>query len=271
MRRKQTGPLVWFQFASLVELAPLVTHGVFSRHGGVSEAPYASLNAGHQTADDPARVAGALPGEPLLVGCVPDQRSDVREVTTGDLEGARGPAYVIPARCDALITEVHGIALFWAVADCSVVLIVDAAHEAIGLVHAGWRGTSLGIVSNTLRAMGERYGTRPEQCVTAIAPTIGPCCYEVDQPVYDAFQSLPFAGASARFSTVRVADAAGTERDSLRLDLSASNHAQLAACGVSLERIESAEQCTGSHTDLYFSHRVEGSPSGRFAVALGLL
>lgn len=278
MRRNQTDSVVWLQFESLVRHAPFVTHGVFTRLGGVSAAPYAALNAGPQTADDPrhiaqnhARIAAALPDEPLLVGCLPDQRSEVREVTAEDLAGAAPPAHLLPGRCDALITRQRGIALYWAVADCSVVLLVDSAHEAVGLAHAGWRGTRDGIVRKTLDAMRAAYGTSPHDCLAAIGPTIGPCCYEVDEPVRQAFRANPFAEAAARFSTLSVADGAGGERESLRLDLAASNRAQLVACGVPESRIEVSNQCTGSQTDLFFSHRVEGGPTGRFAVVLGLM
>jgi YfiH family protein len=272
---------VWFQFASLARHAPFTTHGVFSRLGGVSAAPYASLNAGPQTADDPARIAenhariaAALPGGPLLVGCLPDQGSAVREILAEDIAGARPPACLLPGRGDAFITRVRGIALYWAVADCSVILLVDPAHQAIGLAHAGWRGTSEGVVLQTLAAMSRTYDTSPEECFAAIGPTIGPCCYEVDEPVRQAFRanpSNPLAEEIARFSTVRVPDDARGERESLRLDIAASNHALLVACGVPASQIEVADLCTGSHTNPFFSHRVKGGPTGRFAVALGLL
>jgi YfiH family protein len=278
MRRNQSGPPLWLQFESLLERTPFVTHGVFTRLGGVSEAPYASLNAGPQTTDEPvrvatnhARIAAALPGEPILIGSLPQQQSDVCAVTSESIAEAQPPAHLVSGPCDALITNVRGIALYWAVADCAVVLVVDPTHKAIGLVHAGWRGTRGAIVLNAFEAMHEEFGTEPEQCLVAIAPTIGPCCYEVDQPVYDAFRANPIVAANARFSTVRVAEGAGGERESLRLDLAESNRAQLVACGVPPDRIESANLCTGCHTDLFYSHRVEGGPTGRFAVALGLL
>lgn len=281
MRRRETDSLVWFQFESLASRAPFVTHGAFARLGGVSGPPYASLNAGSQTSDDPAcigenhrRIAATLAGAPLLVGCLPDQHHDVREVLAEDVISAAQAARLLPGRCDALITRVRGAALYWAVADCAVVLLVDTEHEAIGLAHAGWRGTSEGTVLQTLAAMRRAYNTRAERCLAAIAPTIGPCCYEVDDPVRQAFRanpSNPLAGEIARFSTLRVPDGAGGERESLRLDLAASNQALLVACGVPADQIEVADLCTGCHTDLFFSHRVEGGPTGRFAVALGLL
>jgi YfiH family protein len=178
---------------------------------------------------------------------------------------------VLPGGCDAFITRERGIAVFWAVADCAVVLLVDPVHRAIGLAHAGWRGTKEGIVRNTLDAMTACYETRAADVYAAIGPTIGACCYEVDEPVRRAFKTNPFADAHVRFSTELVRDADGAPLHSLRLDLSASNHAQLLACGVRDDRIEQSDLCTAMHTDLFFSHRKEGVPTGRFAVALGLV
>lgn len=276
MIQLENGEIIWFQFASLRACDDLITHGVFSRLGGVSLPPFSSLNAGPATPDDPAartenyrRIQETLPGKPLLVGTKPLQGTNVHEVTERDLEGGSPPAVILPEGCDAFITQVRGIGLFWAVADCSTIMFVDPAHKAIGLTHAGWRGTRGGILRNTLTAMHERYGTTPDQLCTAIAPTIGPCCYEVDEPVRAEFEQNPFAWRNAHFSTVPVAAPEGT-RESLRLDVLASNRSQLIELGIPPERIELGDHCTGSRTDLFFSSRVEGGRTGRFAVVLGL-
>jgi YfiH family protein len=199
----------------------------------------------------------------------------VREVTAENLEVAPGasepPAVILPEGCDAFITRERGIGLFWAVADCTVVLLIDPLHEAIGLTHAGWRGTAGAILRNTLDAMHARYGSEPDDLLAAIAPTIGPCCYEVDEPVRRAFASDPLPQRAARFSTVTVTGEDGVERDSLRLDLAASNHAQLLELGVPGAHIEVSDLCPGTHTDLFYSHRMEGGRTGRFAVVLGLI
>lgn len=276
MIQLENDEVIWFQFASLRSLDHLITHGVFSRVGGVSLPPFNTLNAGPFNADDPAarlenhrRIRDTLPGQPLLVGTRPLQGDTVREVTLRDVEDAEPPVVILPGGCDAVITQTRGIALFWAVADCSVILLVDPEHQAIGLTHAGWRGTRGGIVRATLEAMRKQYGTLPDQIYTAIAPTIGPCCYEVDEPVRAEFERNPFAWRNAHFSTVAVTTAEG-DRDSLRLDVLASNRSQLLELGVPAERIELGQLCTGSRTDLFFSSRIEGARTGRFAVALGL-
>lgn len=278
MIQRQDGDIVWFQFASLGGQDDLITHGVFGRHGGVSAAPFASLNAGPVTPDDPAarmenyrRIRATLPRHPLLVGTKPLQGTTVREVTEAEVRAHEPPAAILPEGCDAFITRVRGIGLFWAVADCSVILLADRAHRAIGLTHSGWRGAAGLILRNTLEAMHARYGTEPSDLLAAIAPTIGPCCYEVDEPVRQVFAHDPLAERTARFSTVMVPTEDGDERESLRLDLAATNRAQLVELGVPEARIEASDVCTGSHTDIFFSHRMEGGRTGRFAVVLGLV
>lgn len=279
MIQHQNGDIVWFQFPSL-SAQPHITHGVFGRHGGVSEAPFGSLNAGPTTTDTPQarmenyrRIRATLPGSPLLVGTIPLQGVTVREITAEDIEASAGdePALILPGGCDALITQVRGIGLFWAVADCTTILLVDPVHNAIGLTHAGWRGTAGAILRRTLDAMRDRYGTASSDLLAAIGPTIGPCCYEVDELVRRAFADDPLALRTAAFSTAIVKSEDGVERESLRLDLAASNHAQLIELGVPESRIEGSDTCPGSHTELFYSHRMEGGKTGRFAVVLGIL
>lgn len=281
MIKRKSEDIVWFQFASL-SAQQFITHGVFTRQGGVSAVPFMSLNAGPTTPDDPdarmenyRRIRTTLPDHPLLVGTTPLQGTTVREITAeelgADLGVAEPPAIILPGGCDAWITSSRGIGLFWAVADCSVILLVDPVHNAIGLTHSGWRGAAGAILRNTLDAMHARYGSEPSDLIAAIAPTIGPCCYEVDEPVRRAFSSDPLSRRTARFSSILAQSEDGAPRESLRLDLAASNHAQLLELGVSESRIEVSDMCPGTRTDLFYSHRMEGGRTGRFAVVLGLV
>lgn len=272
-----SGDITWFQFPSLAAHGERVTHGVFARHGGVSRPPFATLNAGPAVADDPAareenyaRIRAALPGQPLLVGTTPLQGSTLIEITPEMVAEAAGPAVLLAGGCDAFITRTPNLGLFWAVADCATVLLYDQAHAAIGLTHAGWRGTRDTIVLKTIAAMQVAYGTQLADLIAAIGPTIGPCCYEVDTRVFDEFQRDPIARETAAFSTVEVPTAEGGVRESLRLDLSTSNRQQLLVAGLAESQIETSEYCPGSRRDLFFSHRMEGGNTGRFAVVLGL-
>jgi YfiH family protein len=278
MIQHTTGEIIWFQFESLLKVGDVITHGVFARHGGVSLPPYATLNAGPATKDDPAakmenyaRIAAVVPGHPFLVGTTPLQGSDIIEVTPQVVGVPRHPAVLLAGGCDAFITKMRGVGIFWAVADCTVIMLIDPERQVIGLTHAGWRGTRDAIVIKTIRRMEEAYGTRTVDLRVAIGPTIGACCYEVDERVRAEFAKNPFADAHAQFSTLPVEDGAGITRLSLRLDLAESNRAQLVAAGVPEDRIEMSGMCTGSRRDLFFSHRMEGGHTGRFAVVLGLL
>ena len=277
MREHLNGEIRWFQFEQFAGLDELMTHGIFARQGGVSAAPYATLNGGLSVGDDPAlvaenraRVVATLPDHPPLVTAHPVHGTNVVELRDEDVADPAALALRIATKADAMITQVRGIGLFWAYADCTPILLVDPAHQAIALVHAGWRGTSGAVVVAALDAMSEHYGSRPNAVWAGIGPSIGPCCYEVDEPVQAAFAANPIASQHTFFSTVMVPDGIGDQRPSLRLDVAASNLAQLLASGIHPDHIEQSEYCTGCRTDLFFSHRIEKGRTGRFAVVIAL-
>lgn len=264
---------------------PGLAHAVFTRRGGVSTAPFTGLNLAISTGDDPARVqqngaiARAVLGLPF-VSARPVHGNTVTFLTADDVaaahraerEGAGSWTDTLRARArsteaDAMVTDVPGFALFWAYGDCTPILLYDAAHAAIALVHAGWRGTARTVAPKTLAAMAHRFGTSAAEVYAAIGPAIGGCCYEVRGDLRDAFAADPLASATAAFAERPVTGRDGTR---LTLDVAASNAAQLQAVGVSPDHIEYSGYCTGCSNDLFYSHRLEGEPSGRFGVAIGL-
>ena len=276
----------YLQFRLLAEIPGLV-HAVFTRRGGYSAAPYAGLNLSGVTGDDLATVARnrevvvrAL-GLPL-VGAHTVHGGEVITIERGDnvgeakIAGGAGegqPAWLAPLRAslrrtpaDAMIAHQTGFAFCWAYADCAPVLLYDPRHRAFALIHAGWRGTAAGIVPNAIAALSERYGSRPAELLAGVGPAIDACCYECGQEVREAFAAHPLADTCARFEERR--DAKGRMR--LYLDVAGSNVAQLRASGLAAEHIEASGYCTGCRTDLFYSHRREPKPSGRFAVAIGL-
>lgn len=278
MEQLITNDITWFQLSIFKHLDNLVTHGIFTRRGGVSQPPFDTLNAGPTVADDPSalaenyrRIQQVLSGHPRLVSAIPGQQSEIieitREILADDEKGAT--AFIMPRHVDGLLTQVRGIGLFWAVADCGTMMMVDPVHKAIAMVHGGWRGTSLTIAIKAIHMMENLYGTRSSDLYIGIGPTIGPCCYEVDEKVRQAFQEDALANEHACFTTTTATDSKGEIYSSLRLDIAASNRAQLLAQGVPEEHIELSGICTGCHRDLFFSNRLEGS-TGRFAVVLAL-
>ncbi len=144
-------------------------------------------------------------------------------------------------------------------ADCPLIALVDPGRRAIGLVHASRRGTLGRIAARAVRAMERLLGCRASDLVAAIAPSIGPCCYEVgDEVLAEARRALPDAD---RFFSRR--------NGRLHLDLWAANTEQLVEAGMPPQRIEAPTLCTRCHSDEFFSHRASGGRTGRFALLLG--
>ncbi len=291
-------------FEHLAEI-PGITHAVFTRHGGFSDQPFAGLNASATTGDDLSivqrnkqEIVDVL-GLPL-VGARPVHAGTVAHVerpasANGDtswLEPLRSRLRHTDA--DAMIADQPGFALCWAFGDCAPILLVDPRSQGFALVHAGWRGTAAGIAYHAVQAMTERYGTRPADLLAGIGPSIGACCYAVSQEVRESFNANPIARDSALFVQRSVDDAGeqvlpgdtpnlgreesdfpypyGHRRDTgtvLFLDIPESNHQQLLAAGLAPNHIETSGYCTGCRTDLFYSHRREPWPSGRFAVGIG--
>ena len=137
-------------------------------------------------------------------------------------------------------------------ADCAQVFLVDPRHRAVGLAHAGWRGTAAGVLTRTVAAMQEHFGSDPAELRAAIGPCLGPCCARFSDP----HRELPAWCAPFIHGNY--------------VDLWAMNRHQLQEAGVGAERIAVAEICTVCRRDLFFSHRGDGGRSGRFAAAMGL-
>jgi hypothetical protein len=250
MQSQQQNGIGYFTFCGLSAL-PGVRHGVFTRHGGVSRGPFASLNVGRVDGEVPAhvdenrrRLAAALGGGPL-VGMRQVHGRTVKVVTAEDVSTP-------PPTADALVTDVTGVLLMVQVADCQPVLLCDPVKRAVAVVHAGWRGSVANVVAATVHTLKERYGTRPRDLVAGIGPSLGPCCGEFIHYRREIPENL---------WAFRVGDH--------HFDFWAVTRSQLVAEGLAPQRIETAGWCTRCRTDLFYSYRKEGT-TGRFAAVIGL-
>ncbi len=160
---------------------------------------------------------------------------------------------------DALVTATPGIPLAVFTADCLGVIVADPERRAVGVAHAGWRGTVAGILGRLLDALVTRFQVRPDRVVAGIGPSIGPCCYEVDEPVVGPLRAA-FPGNWERWTRPR-----GPGR--WMLDLWQANADQLVAAGVRREAIVNPRLCTGCRRDLFFSYRKEGRGASLAAFA----
>jgi YfiH family protein len=129
------------------------------------------------------------------------------------------------------------------------VVLAQVDGAGVAIVHAGWRGSARRITEVAVRALAESVGCGPQDLVVALGPHIGPCCYEVDEPVRKAVGHESVFSPSAR-------------PGHYLLDLFELNRRQLLRAGVTPDRIERVEGCTSCDTDLFFSYRRDG-PTGR--------
>lgn len=246
-----------------------VPHAFTTRCGGVSPAPFASLNLGLAEAPgDPDTWTNVQQNWGLALQAFGMQDRvlvRVRQVHgMGVIEADRdaGVVRVEPpfAEGDALLTgdPAHVVAV--RVADCAPVLLADATAGLVAAVHAGWRGVVGGVVTATMRALVAR-GGRPERMVAAVGPCIGAAAFEVGLEVVEAF-----AGAGLAGHAFEVPETPGKGR----ADLQGAIRQQLQGCGLTGGAIDSATVCTLSTPDSEFSFRRQGARSGRMAALIGL-
>jgi hypothetical protein len=165
---------------------------------------------------------------------------------------------------DALFTRQRGRPLAIFTADCVPLIVADPEGSVLGMAHAGWRGTVQGIAERLVATLVERAGARADRFTAAIGPSIGPCCYEVDEPVVGPLRAA-FPSAWERWVRPVAAERPGR----WWLDLWAANADQLAAAGVPRHAILSPRLCTGCRLDRFFSYRKEGL-AGRLATVAAL-
>ncbi|MBX2992114.1 MAG: peptidoglycan editing factor PgeF [Bacteroidetes bacterium] len=156
--------------------------------------------------------------------------------------------------CDALVTASRRVFLCVSVADCVPVFVYDSQNHAVAAMHAGWRGTAGGIVTQTINLMRREYGTQPSKCVAFIGPAASVCCYAVGGEV-----ASQFAG---QFVVHR--------NGGIFVDLKSANARQLEECGISPGAIETSPLCTISEPFLH-SYRREKGNSGRMMGTIGIL
>lgn len=273
MIEQQQGISLYFQFDHFSKY-PALAHAIFSRQGGLSAAPYASLNTGLSVGDDRPTVyanrrllseALGRPEWPIATSWIVhgDVVIEVGAEWKLDHDELYDPGF--RRRGDALMTREPGVFLLISFADCLPVLYFDPVQRVSAIAHAGWRGTTLGIAGQTVRALAERFSSRPADLLVGLAPAIGPCCYEVGPDVLEAFEQTPGLLELTVFEPH-----VNGRSDRWSLDLKETNRKQLLAAGVAPEHIEVMPFCTACRTDLFFSHRREQGKTGRFAVLVGL-
>ena len=256
MRTHQKNGIRYFKFDTL-EL-PGVTQAVFTRHGGLSQEPWSSLNLGGTVGDNPSHVIGNLDLLLKSLGCRSEQLVQVRQIHSANVIVANTPMNAL-TQGDAIISDTPGLLLLMRFADCVPILIVDPVNNAVGIAHAGWQGTVKQIPFHTVRAMEKNFGTNPSDLFTAIGPSIGPDHYVIGADVIKQVEDV-FSDHSEQILI--------KDDDGVKLDLWKANQISLLKAGVG--NIENSEICTGCNTGDWYSHRAENGKTGRFAAVIGL-
>ena len=245
-----------------------ITHGFTTRLGGVSEGIYASLNLGINRGDDPAsvrenyrRVCAALGVDmgKLVFSCQV-HRDVVRPVSLDD--AGKGLDRPVDYEADGLITDVPGITLVVFGADCATILLCDPVRRVVSAVHAGWRGTALGIVSRTVETMVRDYGCERKDILAAIGPCISKCCFETGQEVPQAMTAALGEEALPYIEKLN--------NEKYKVDLKGLNALWLRHSDILTTNIDISPDCTLCSPDKYWSHRYTKGERGSQAAFISL-
>jgi YfiH family protein len=271
---------------------PWLVHGFSTRAGGSSRAyGRKALNLGFTKEDSKAAVERNRAAFLRQVGAHYDKdRSNrwplitLRQIHSDIIHCVDSPSLSQLAG-DGLITAIPGLLLGIQTADCVPIILADPKDRAIGVFHAGWRGTIKRIVEKGVGEMRRHFGSSPHNLKAAIGPCIHGCCYEVGEEVRAKFESQ-FAYAAKLFREVEEPDPVREKYPMLFLtarapghsilpkkiflDLVEANRQQLLAVGVPAKSIQASPLCTSCHTDLLFSYRAEKGKTGRMMAVAGI-
>ncbi|GIP20466.1 peptidoglycan editing factor PgeF [Paenibacillus sp. J22TS3] len=254
---------------------PGLSAGFSGRGGGAGEGHYSSLNLALHVGDNPAVVAAnraklaEAAGFSFEAWTCGEQVHDVRVSVVTEKDRGKGRADRSSAfqSTDGLITNVPGIMLTSFYADCVPLYFFDPVNRAVGLAHAGWKGTVSQIAWETIQAMASEYGSEPQHIRTAIGPSIGACCYEVDEYVMSKVRDIVPEGAGSGLDQVA---APSTIPDRSMLNLKELNRIIMIKAGILPSHIECTSYCTSCRSNLFFSYRKENGTTGRMASWIGM-
>lgn len=248
---------------------PGIAAGFTTKKGGFSKGDFSALNLGLHVNDDPGIVRinrdkiAEIVGFPASVWTCSEQVHENRiyEVTSVDKgKGVYSYKEGIPAT-DGLYTKESGIMLALLYADCVPLYFMAPSHHLIGVAHAGWKGTVKDIAGEMVRAWGEEYDVAPGEILAAVGPSIGSCCYAVDDRVIDQVNQVYPAADGYAYQKIG--------EGQYSLDLKLLNKLLLIQAGVPQSNITASGYCTSCENSLFFSHRRDQGKTGRMLSYIG--
>jgi YfiH family protein len=237
-----------------------IIHAYFTRHGGISPKPWASLNVGLGQ-DDPRRVNKNRILAFTSIGREPKSIYDVWQVHGNKVICVNAPkeSNVEHQKADGILTNNPEVTLFMRFADCVPILLFDPLKNVIGIIHSGWQGTIKKIVVSGVEKMIEVYDSEPSDIIACFGPSICPDHYEIGQNVEDQVK-LVFR---SYIESVLI-----NKDHKKHFDLWAANRILLESVGV--HQVDTSRICTACNNSDWFSHRKEKGQTGRFGALLAL-
>lgn len=258
-----------FRTAEAFEEGGGIVHGFSTRLGGVSTGVWTSMNLGTTRGDHPDHVrenyrrfcaaVGADTGSIVMSRQV--HGDTVRVVTTADIR--HDLCDDVEYEADGLVTDIPGVALTIFSADCIPILLYDPERRVIAAVHAGWRGTALGIAARAAEKMAAVYGCVPSDLRAAIGPGISSCCFETLADVPNAMTAALGAAALPYLASM--------SNGKYKVDLKGLNALWLGNAGVPPSHIVSDPECTRCHPEKYWSYRTHRDHRGSQAAMIQLI
>ena len=248
----------------LLEETGAVKHGFSTKLGGVSTGSCATMNISTTRGDDPEAVAENRRRIGAAIGVRPEDMTYTHQTHATNVAVVRaedrGRRFL---ETDGLVTNVPGICLVTFYADCVPLFLVDPVKKAIGLSHSGWRGTVGKMGKVTVQAMMREYGSRPEDIVAAIGPSICQDCYEVSEDVIDRFRDSFNEAVWPKLFYRK-------ENGKYQLDLWRANEEVFLEAGIRRENLAVTNLCTHCNQEVLFSHRATGEKRGNLSAFLAL-
>lgn len=264
--------ILYFKFP-LLEKTGIVRHAFSTRIGGVSKGYFGTMNFSLTRGDDRDDVLENYQRIADILGCDASKMVLSHQTHTTNIRLVReedAGKGIFKERdyenVDGLITNVPGITLVTFYADCVPLYFVDPVHRAIGLSHSGWKGTVHRMGLRTIEAMRKAYGSKPEDMIVCIGPSICGDCYEVSEDVAKAFFE-EFGAKSCCDRSILV----NKENGKYQLDLWEANRLILHEAGISQDHLAVTNVCTKCNPELLYSHRVMGDRRGNLAAFLSLM
>ncbi|MBI5492680.1 MAG: peptidoglycan editing factor PgeF [Deltaproteobacteria bacterium] len=246
-----------FLYSPVLESSYIV-HAFLTRAGGVSKPPFDSLNFDGRGGDAAENI------EANRMIAAKAFNSPINEVTT--VNQVHGNTVLVLREkggqrqdADAVVTNIEGAPIGVLTADCLPILLFDPVKKAIGAVHAGWKGTVLGVTIKAVEAMAGNFGSDPKDIRAALGPFIGPCCYPVKEDVAEEFRK----GWKALNIPGSVQSVILQEDGDYWLNIGRANMQQLLKAGVQDSNIATERHCTSCSSSLFFSYRKSGGNTGR--------